>query len=111
MNEYRRKLIAYIDFLKRRGTGHTWCDEHPHFRHFEKNELGEILDRAFTPTPTEHPDTGRLRAIGRALYGMDRRELERWLDNVEIAQTGEVYSYDLDSLRSAIDALPEVDRG
>ena len=62
-----------------------------------------------TDQPTEHPDTPRLRAIGRALYCMDHRELDRWLDDVKIAQTGEVYSYDLDSLRAALDKLTEVE--
>jgi len=68
-------------------------------------------DKHIAGLEAEHPDTPRLRAIGRALYGMDRRELERWLDGITITQTAEVYGYDLDSLRTAIDKLTEVDRG
>ena len=99
MNEYRRKLIAYIDFLKRRGTGHTWCDEHPHFRHFEKNELGEILDRAFTPTPTKHSDTVRLRT---AIVGLQAIEAETM--NI-------LASIHARACLAAIDAVKEAERG
>ena len=74
--------------------------------------IDDIVNGAlFATEEPEHPDTVRLRTIGRALYRMDRRELDRWLDGIVITQTGEVYSYDPDSLRAAIDKLPGDDRG